>query len=95
MTLLTLTALSGLLNVTFLLRSNFLIGLHSAASENTNLMDMGYFVAGANVLTPLFVCIVVHKVGHKKFMLLSSGLMAAALLFLTLLSHFQGSVRPE
>ena len=53
-------------------------------------MDMGYIVAGANVLTPLLVCLLVHKVGHKKFMLLSAGLMAASLLFLTLLSHFQG-----
>lgn len=87
-TLLTLTALTGLLNVTFLLRSNFLIGLHTY--QKVELMDMGYIVAGANVLTPLLVCLLVHKVGHKKFMLLSAGLMAASLLFLTLLSHFQG-----
>ena len=89
-TLLTLTALTGLLNVTFLLRSNFLIGHKYGGNDSPVLMDMGYIVAGANVLTPLLVCMLVHKVGHKKFMLLSAGLMAAALLFLTLLSHFQG-----
>lgn len=52
-------------------------------------MDMGYIVAGANVLAPLITCIFVQRFGQKRFMLFSAGLMAASLLFLTLLAHFQ------
>jgi len=50
---------------------------------------MGYIVAGANVLAPLITCIFVQRFGQKRFMLFSAGLMAASLLFLTLLAHFQ------
>ena len=52
-------------------------------------MDMGYIVAGANVLAPFITCIFVQRFGQKRFMLFSTGLMAASLLFLTLLAHFQ------
>lgn len=52
-------------------------------------MDMGYVVASVNVLAPLLTCICVGKIGQKRFMLLSAGLMASALLFITLLAHFQ------
>ena len=52
-------------------------------------MDMGYVVAAVNVASPLLMALAVPKVGQKRFMLLSSGLMASSLLFLTLLAHFQ------
>ena len=98
-TLMSLTSLSGLLNITFLLRSNFRLGQaadQSAAASavhltvsDFHLMDMGYIVAGANVLAPLLTCIFVQRFGQKRFMLFSAGLMSASLLFLTLLAHFQ------
>jgi len=59
------------------------------AASDFHLMDMGYIVAGANVLAPLITCIFVQRFGQKRFMLFSAGLMAASLLFLTLLAHFQ------
>lgn len=86
----TLTSLSGLLNITFLLRSNFELGqTNIPETSDFHLMDMGYVVAAINVLAPLFTCIFVLKIGQKRFMLLSAGLMASALLFITLLAHFQ------
>ena len=94
-TLMSLTSLSGLLNITFLLRSNFRLGSLSSqqadqiVASDFHLMDMGYIVAGANVLAPLITCIFVQRFGQKRFMLFSAGLMAASLLFLTLLAHFQ------
>lgn len=92
-TLLTLTSLSGLLNITFLLRSNLQLGQDQVQTTFENgsfhVMDMGYVVAGVNVAAPLLVVALIHKVGQKMFMLASAGLMAASLLFLTLLSHFQ------
>ena len=98
----TLTSLTGLLNITFLLRSNLRLGHNSeistageieksleieniSPSSNNNMMDMGYIVAGVNVLVPLFTASLIHKIGQKMFLLVSSGLMAASLLFLTLL----------
>ena len=97
-TIMTLTSLTGLLNITFLLRSNLQLG-HNLESttmgeieksreiENisSSMMDMGYIVAGVNVLVPLFTASLIHKIGQKMFLLVSSGLMAASLLFLTLL----------
>ena len=95
-TLMSLTSLSGLLNITFLLRSNFRLGQadQSAAAvhltvSDFHLMDMGYIVAAANVLAPFLTCIFVQRFGQKRFMLFSAGLMSASLLFLTLLAHFQ------
>ena len=94
-TLMSLTSLSGLLNITFLLRSNFRLGSLSSqqadqiSASDFHLMDMGYIVAGANVLAPLLTCIFVQRFGQKRFMLFSAGLMSASLLFLTLLAHFQ------
>ena len=94
-TLMSLTSLSGLLNITFLLRSNFRLGSLSSqqadqiVASDFHLMDMGYIVAGANVLAPLLTCIFVQRFGQKRFMLFSAGLMSASLLFLTLLAHFQ------
>ena len=93
-TLMSLTSLSGLLNITFLLRSNFRLGSGSQQADQISasdfhLMDMGYIVAGANVLAPLLTCIFVQRFGQKRFMLFSAGLMSASLLFLTLLAHFQ------
>ena len=93
-TLMSLTSLSGLLNITFLLRSNFRLGSSSQQADQISasdfhLMDMGYIVAGANVLAPLLTCIFVQRFGQKRFMLFSAGLMSASLLFLTLLAHFQ------
>ena len=83
----TLTSLTGLLNITFLLRSNFQLG--QSQPSNLSLVDMGYIVAGVNVLIPLFTTVLIHRIGQKMFLLVSSGLMAASLLFLTLLAHFQ------
>ena len=92
----TLTSLTGLLNITFLLRSNFQLGqdesqssIANTASGGVSLVDMGYVVAGVNVIVPLFTTSLIHRIGQKMFLLVSSGLMAASLLFLTLLSHFQ------
>ena len=92
----TLTSLTGLLNITFLLRSNFQLGqdepqssIANNASGGVSLVDMGYVVAGVNVIVPLFTTSLIHRIGQKMFLLVSSGLMAASLLFLTLLSHFQ------
>ena len=101
-TIMTLTSLTGLLNITFLLRSNLQLGhnsettstageieksreIENISSSNNNLMDMGYIVAGVNVLVPLFTASLIHRIGQKMFLLVSSGLMAASLLFLTLL----------
>ena len=103
-TIMTLTSLTGLLNITFLLRSNLQLG-HNLESttmgeieksreiENisSSMMDMGYIVAGVNVLVPLFTASLIHKIGQKMFLLVSSGLMAASLLFLTLLGKYNKS----
>ena len=95
-TIMTLTSLTGLLNITFLLRSNFQLGqdevqssIANISSGGVSLVDMGYVVAGVNVIVPLFTTSLIHRIGQKMFLLVSSGLMAASLLFLTLLSHFQ------
>ena len=67
----------------------FITYLAIATTSDFHLMDMGYIVAGANVLAPFITCIFVQRFGQKRFMLFSTGLMAASLLFLTLLAHFQ------
>lgn len=67
----------------------YILFFRQIAASDFHLMDMGYIVAGANVLAPLITCIFVQRFGQKRFMLFSAGLMAASLLFLTLLAHFQ------
>ncbi len=53
--------------------------------------EMGYIVGSLNVLVPLITCLLVHRLGQKMFVLASSAIMAASMLFLALLSHFNNN----
>lgn len=80
-TLMTLTALSGLLPVSFLLISGFELEHRSA--------HMTGLLLTINVVSPCAALLLVHRVGRKMLILISTSAMTASLLFLALLSHFQ------
>ncbi len=49
---------------------------------------MGYVVGSLNVIAPLLTGLLVRKAGQKMFILISTSVSAASMLFLALLAHF-------